>query len=120
MAECCIAHNSEKREAFKELVAVPPAASASSKKQRGQQLQDSSDAAPGVTFVLKGASAHQKIVLVRQKAASAAAADGGGDHKAPSHVPGLTLEFAHHCLQNAAFNLDTASTGNVTKCESLA
>ena len=46
--------------------------------------------------------------------------DGGGDHKAPSHVPGLTLEFAHHCLQNAAFNLDTASTGNVTKCESLA
>ena len=40
MAECCIAFNSEKREAFKELVAVPPAASAaSSKKQRGQPQQ---------------------------------------------------------------------------------
>ena len=41
MAECCIAFNSEKKEAFKELVAVPPAASAasSSKKQRGQPQQ---------------------------------------------------------------------------------
>ena len=39
LAECCIAHNSERKDAFKELVAVPPAASASSKKQRGQQQQ---------------------------------------------------------------------------------
>ena len=73
--------------------------------------QESSDAAPGVTFMLKGASAHQKIVLVRQKPTTAAR-DGQGK-TSPSHVPSLSLQFAHHCLQNAAFNLDTASTGNV-------
>ena len=84
---------------------------------RSIPAQESSDAAPGVTFMLKGASAHQKIVLVRQKGQTAAAADGQRrqqEGKTPSHVPSLTLQFAHHCLQNAAFNLDTASTGNVT------
>ena len=72
--------------------------------------QESSDAAPGVTFMLKGASAHQKIVLVRQKPTTAAR-EGQGKAPPPSHVPSLSLQFAHHCLQNAAFNLDTASTG---------
>ena len=76
--------------------------------------QESSDAAPGVTFMLKGASAHQKIVLVRQKPTTAANNGQRKDGKTPSHVPSLTLQFAHHCLQNAAFNLDAASTGNVT------
>ena len=64
--------------------------------------------------MLKGASAHQKIVLVRQKGAAAASnreGQNGNSTKTPSHVPSLSLQFAHHCLQNAAFILDAAATG---------
>jgi CCR4-NOT transcription complex subunit 10 len=144
LAECCIAHNSEKRDGFKELVAVPPAAV--SKKQRGQQqyqqvrtlylylyniiylldliFQDT-DAA-NVTFMLEGASAHQKIILVRQQTGGQQQQrqkkqqEEEEDNKnknsirkkrVPSHHPDLTMEFAHHCLENAAYNLD-AWSGN--------
>ena len=118
LAECCIAHHSEKRAGFRELIAVPPAAS--SKRHRNQQQYQHDSESNGVTFMLEGASAHQKIVMVRQptggKLRRQQLREEEKEHKrvAEKDYYGnaeLTLYFAHHCLINASYCLDLWATG---------